>query len=374
MGDSPQDVYAKCLPNNRGYPLWFPEPTSTLPSSYRQDGLQIGDVGFVSRMGTFNVLCNICYGPNHALHRRLGGSFNFDPIAPNIDHEINVISNADPPGCIITSPGLTQPSRMSQRTGHYEFTPSSAKGAILILPDGATSHDLPANERFRKVAMERAFDWYEIAKELYGESIRNDSLYLITGFYKARSWSLASFHDATATEPRHIRVVPREGEVTAPGRDWKCTFPVQYRDGPGPGHNGNVNQTVFISGFKIAIRDDVFGWLSQKPEVQPVPAVRPRKGPCSFTSFLLRPFTKENPSKRRRGPNGGADVNHVPSLSQPFHPSNIINRYLLNKDPDALVAVTHDSEWITLIETVRHHNFNTFRFYLSSRANSRPRS
>jgi hypothetical protein len=184
--------------------------------------------------------------------------------------------------------------------------------------------------------MERAFDWYEIAKELYGESIRNDSLYLITGFYKARSWSLASFHDATATEPRHIRVVPREGEVTAPGRDWKCTFPVQYRDGPGPGHNGNVNQTVFISGFKIAIRDDVFGWLSQKPEVQPVPAVRPRKGPCSFTSFLLRPFTKENPSKRRRGPNGGADVNHVPSLSQ----VGIIARFHVFSMTERLLALS----------------------------------
>ena len=145
------------------------------------------------------------------------------------------------------------------RAGHYEFTASSDKGAILILPEGATSHDLPANERFRKLAVEHAFEWYEIAKERYGESIGSDSLYLITGFYKARSWSLASFYDTMATEARHIRVVPREGEGTTSGRDWKCTFPVQYRDGPGPGHNGSVNQTVFISGFKIAVRGDVLG-------------------------------------------------------------------------------------------------------------------
>ena len=181
--------------------------------------------------------------------------------------------------------------------------------------------------------MEHAFDWYEITKQLYGESIRNDSLYLITGFYKARSWSLASFHDATTTEPRHIWVVPREGESTNAGRDWKCTFPVQYRDGPGPGHNGSVNQTVFISGFKIAVRDDVFGWLSQKPEVQPVPALRPRKGPCSCARFLLWPFGKEDPSKRRRGGNGGADVNPVPALSQvgiigQFHVLSMTQRLL----------------------------------------------
>ncbi|KAI9462597.1 hypothetical protein HD554DRAFT_1451795 [Boletus coccyginus] len=51
MDDSPQDVYAKCLPNDRGYPLRFPEPSSTLPSSHRQDGLQIGDVGYVTQQG-----------------------------------------------------------------------------------------------------------------------------------------------------------------------------------------------------------------------------------------------------------------------------------------------------------------------------------
>ena len=173
--------------------------------------------------------------------------------------------------------------------------------------------------------MERAFDWYEIAKEHYGESISNGSLYLVTGFCKARSWSLGSFHDATATEPRHIRVVPREGEDTTAGRDWKCTFSVQYRDGPGPSYNGNVNQTVFIRGFKIAVRDDAFGWLSQKPNVQPVPAVRPRKGPCGCARFLMRPFGKDIPLERRRGANGGADVNHVPSLSQ----VGIIARFLV---------------------------------------------
>ena len=30
------------------------------------------------------------------------------------------------------------------------------------------------------------------------------------------------------------------------------------------------------------------------------------------------------------------------------------------KDPDALVAVTHDSEWVALIETVCRHTFESF--------------
>ncbi|KAF8549076.1 hypothetical protein OG21DRAFT_640744 [Imleria badia] len=120
-------------------------------------------------------------------------------------------------------------------------------------------------------------------------------------------------------------VVPREGEGTTTRREWMCTFPVQYRDGPGPGHNGNVNQTVSISGFKIAVRDDLLGWMFQKPVVQPVPADGSGKG-----------SDKNNISKQVCTENRGVDVNDVPALSQ---------------DPEALVAVTHDSEWITLIET-----------------------
>ena len=114
MGDPPQDVYAKCLPCYLGHPLWFPEPTNTLPSSYREDGLQIGDVGFVNQMGIFDVLCNISYGPNHALHQRPGVSFSFDPIALDINHDIIVMSDAVPPGCIIT-PGIARPRQTLQR-------------------------------------------------------------------------------------------------------------------------------------------------------------------------------------------------------------------------------------------------------------------
>jgi len=166
------------------------------------------------------------------------------------------------------------------------------------------------------VAIERAYDWYKIAKEQYGANISGGSLYLITGFYKARSWSLASFDDATTTESRHIRVVPQDGEGTITGRHWEYTFPVDYRDGPG--YSGNDNQTVFIRGFKIAVRDDVLGWLSQAQgsKVQPVPAVRPRKRPCDFAMFLMRVFCKKNTPKPPRGEGGGADGGPVLALSQ----------------------------------------------------------
>ena len=178
------------------------------------------------------------------------------------------------------------------------------------------SHELnlQANERFRKVAMERAVDWYEIARELCGESITNCSLYLITGFYKARSWSLASFCDTTAPEPRHIEVVPQDDQGAVIKRLWKHTFPVEYRNGP-EGYNGNINQCVFIRGFKIAIRDDVFGWLYPGPDVRPVPAVRLPQVPSCPTRFLSL-LCRKGTLKRRHRANAPVDVKPVPALSQ----------------------------------------------------------
>ena len=178
------------------------------------------------------------------------------------------------------------------------------------------SHELnlQANERFRKVAMERAVGWYEIARELCGESITNCSLYLITGFHKARTWSLASFCDTTAPEPRHIEVVPRDDKGTIVGRLWKHTFPVDYRNGP-EDYNGNINQCVFISGFKIAVRDDVFGWLYLEPDVRPVPTARLPQVPSCPARFLSL-LCRKDALKRRHRANARVDVKPVPPLSQ----------------------------------------------------------
>ncbi|KAF8415452.1 hypothetical protein L210DRAFT_3560718 [Boletus edulis BED1] len=56
---------------------------------------------------------------------------------------------------------------------------------------------LVSPEQFRDTAMKSALDWYEFAKKRYGIQHHDldRSLYLITGFYKARSWSLGSFNN-----------------------------------------------------------------------------------------------------------------------------------------------------------------------------------
>ncbi|KAF8125247.1 hypothetical protein EV363DRAFT_1176104 [Boletus edulis] len=48
-------------------------------------------------------------------------------------------------------------------------------------------------------------------------------------------------------------------------------------------------------------------------------------------------------------------MEHKPELSQPFHPSDIINRYLLDKNPDDTVAITHDDDWMYMMKKGLRH-------------------
>lgn len=140
MDGSPQNIYAKCLPNSRGYPLWFPEPSTTLPHSYQQDGFQIGDVGIVSPSGRFDVLFNISQPSQHALHQRhraLLATFKFDPIAIDVDAEVDVRSNGDPPGTVIISPSITRvPSQFSPM--HVYQSPTRQHPLLTFLCKGLT--------------------------------------------------------------------------------------------------------------------------------------------------------------------------------------------------------------------------------------------
>jgi hypothetical protein len=59
-GTGPQDTYVKLLlPYHHGYPLWVPEPDENLPEAYRNRGVSIGDLGYISESGGFEYLFNV---------------------------------------------------------------------------------------------------------------------------------------------------------------------------------------------------------------------------------------------------------------------------------------------------------------------------
>ena len=155
---------------------------------------------------------------------------------------------------------------------------SSSEGALLILPEGAERRDLRNHHRFLEMATHHGADWYRFAEERVGQIIANDSLYLITGLYKVRSWSLAAFEKTggTAEHSAQFKISQAGGDNIAPTCTWDATRALDWRVGPIDNY-GLANQSVFIRGFKVALRTGLFGtrWISVKadaPSTRPNPA------------------------------------------------------------------------------------------------------
>ena len=125
------------------------------------------------------------------------------------------------------------------------------------------------------MATQHGADWYRFAEERVGQIIGNDSLYLITGLYKTNSWSLAAFEKTagTAEYSAQYRISQTGRDNIAATYTWDTTRALDWRTGPIDNY-GIPNQTVFVRGFKVALRTGMFGtrWISVKADV---PSTRP---------------------------------------------------------------------------------------------------
>lgn len=128
---------------------------------------------------------------------------------------------------------------------------------MLVLPQGAERHRLAKELLLLDVIIQNAVDWYRFAREQLYRDISNDALYLITGFHKAQSWSLASFKSIDASSARcKIVQLRKAGPMLADDSTWETVHPLERRIGPR--HSvGIPNQSVFITGFKIAVNEEL---------------------------------------------------------------------------------------------------------------------
>ena len=138
-------------------------------------------------------------------------------------------------------------------------------------------------------ATRHAVDWYNFAEQRLGRIISYDSLYLITGFYKARSWSLAAYQqdpDAGEASAQFKAVQVGQGNI-ATSYTWDTTHAMDWRVGPSEQYRyGIANQTVFIQGFKIAVREGILGRKRVKVEAD-IPSVRTYQGKLSSGSLFF---------------------------------------------------------------------------------------
>lgn len=139
------------------------------------------------------------------------------------------------------------------------FSATAAEGAILVLPDGTEKRDLKNGlHKLQMEAKKNGRSWYQFVFSNLGRVTNNDSLYLITGYHKASSWCLASFsqEEGSASLSLTLRAQPFSGGDLTAAYSWEVSNSVVGRVGPHSGYDkARRNQTVFVRGFKIAIRE-----------------------------------------------------------------------------------------------------------------------
>jgi hypothetical protein len=144
----------------------------------------------------------------------------------------------------------------------YRFGASTAEGAILALPEGASRTNLHSIGKFRDYAIKHGVSWYQYVNQTLQREVRNGSLYLITGMDSATSYGVASFSDPSGCTDTVSASFLTVGDDTSPmGRSyvWYTQDPIDRRTGRSK--EGTKNQCVFIRGFKIALKESVFTGL-----------------------------------------------------------------------------------------------------------------
>ncbi|KAJ7592697.1 hypothetical protein C8J56DRAFT_1127186, partial [Mycena floridula] len=152
--------YARLLlPHGCGYPLWFPESDFNLPDAYKEKGVRIGDLGYLSHDGGFNYLFNICKPSDHPINAGRTPQ-GFQPLTLSSRSDVRLIPNAHRANTDISSleirklqisvpPDASSPTALPEGFCRgFEFQSTSSAGAILMLPDGGSRCDLLAQKPF----------------------------------------------------------------------------------------------------------------------------------------------------------------------------------------------------------------------------------
>ncbi|KDQ50098.1 hypothetical protein JAAARDRAFT_200261 [Jaapia argillacea MUCL 33604] len=379
--ESTQATYARLmLAHQHGYPLYQPEPTGppNLPGEYHQGGYQIGDVGTITDNGGFDVFFNFCHTHEDPINARgVPPNFRQVPLDPNtvttsifLPHTISCSSIKNESLGVTFEPNGQNPVVPFGGGLGYEYSSETAEGAIAVLPERAERADVTRRrDRFLTRATEDAVGWYKwingTGDDDLGAMIGHRSLYLITGFDKSTCWAGTAY--SSTTNNTAFRATFKVASVSSAGIQRKTYNWESYTHGEPrvqlhhPQHPENRYLTPFIRGFRITPRKLVPARLLGPVVVSDVQgSVLPGIGLLTrFTSFFSWGDTPPNDDQggssagaemgNSRGSGYQIDVTNVPVGESPYHPADFVNEYLLNKFPEAQIAIVHDDQWSNVL-------------------------
>ncbi|KAJ7301670.1 hypothetical protein DFH08DRAFT_101887 [Mycena albidolilacea] len=354
---------SQLLRQNRGFPLYTPGPQA-LPEEYRSRGVAIGDVGRVTPEGSFDFFFNIYLPANHPINANIPE--DFVPLPPY--DPIDVSHHAYDPGNYVCSPSINEINRDLPEFpgGEFAFNCWGPSGAVLALPHGSHLEKLQNLEGMRRYAAKHAESWYKYVNETRGRGLVNGNLYLVTGWEKAESWGMASFHDVLLQNEFLLMFRPTADTDNRYRYRWQGPYCRRKQADSLLVGGTPLNQTTFIHAFAISVCEGIWGKLFGVEICQPVDSstfqVNSGRGFIPYgsegSSFGLLSFLFGGSAGP--APGDGIVVDAFPT-AKILHPSQIIHERLLREAPQATVVITHDDDWRDVFRDVRF-----ISLYLSS--------
>ncbi|KAJ8083652.1 hypothetical protein AAF712_005661 [Marasmius tenuissimus] len=375
-------VYARALySRGHGCALWDPEPNDDLPPEYISTGTRIGDIGLIGSDGQFDFLFNACLPVDDPINQYNGTPTGFEPLIwDGRCAKRNIFFRPQQP---IASKDSTQLDLSVETNASALGFPAGVGGGIgiqfsrengaVVMPglNGADRINALNKALFRNYAYKHGESWYQFANQTLGREAENGELYLITGFDKTNSYENAVVHRRSTTKScslafttgglgaetrlRLSKTMGHEAMFTS-----RCSF-----------NETHHNQSIFVRGFRISIRQGVLALLGSKIKVastynSSLSDVLDRKpGGAPFTQFS----TSVNWSSGGRSLGGPSDTDmesdspmssdesstsieeddFIPE-SKIYHPLVSINEHILLTKKDVNIVVIHDDDWISLLD------------------------
>ncbi|KAJ6474390.1 hypothetical protein DFH09DRAFT_953235 [Mycena vulgaris] len=316
MSDS--DLYSRLLfPKKQGYPLFYPQPFDTLPEPARRKGTEIGDVGVVTISGAFDPIFNILRAGDDPANR-FGVPLGFEQVILG-PRDISELALYHLPGSDISNTAINK-KRLDLEAGIenniflpagvgavVEVSTNSKQTGLLLLPDGASRWDLLPLQVFRDYALKHGQNWYAFVNGRLGRMIGSGDLYLVTGVTKSTSWSVAAIENQSGDGKVSLKLKAAQVGNAGASCAWEWeSASSSVNSGPRrrPGEESwRDNQTVFLRGFKVALRSTPLRrspkllsvvnskWADLAAKSTSVPFSQPRSGGSSATDLPQMPST-----------------------------------------------------------------------------------
>ncbi|KAK1222586.1 SCF ubiquitin ligase complex subunit cdc4 [Marasmius sp. AFHP31] len=371
-----------------GCALWSPEPNDDLPLDYTSSGNRVGDVGLITEDGQFDYIFNICVPGNHPINCHNGVPSGFEPLSWD-EKCINKTRYFRPCTPISCKDSIQWELDMELEAAAFGLSVGAGggfginfrqeRGAVVMAgPDGADRINAANKAIFRKYAFENGESWYKFVNEKHGREASNGAIYLITGFDKTTSWENAVVYNRSATKSCMMA-------VTTGGLGATSRFKLSNSTSREVSMNtrcftgeGSRNQSLFVRGFRISFRQGLLAGWGTKIKIASTHNSRQGDildklpGPIPFGESLDP--TSPSPSRGSSGPSDSSSSTASPLCTSEasifsskdsvttqesddfapesgmYHPLVAINDYILHTRTEATVVVTHDDDWISLLD------------------------